>query len=92
MMPIIDWPSTATNTAASAMPGIDMTMSISRMMISETHARLTAAIAPMIEPRTSANAIDDKPMTSEYRAPKMTRVSTSRPRLSVPNRWAPVGV
>ena len=65
MMPIIDWPRIATNTAASAMPGIDMMMSMSRMMISEIHVRLTAAIAPMIEPRINANAMDERPMTSE---------------------------
>ena len=58
-------PNTMTNVAASAMPGNDMTTSRMRMMTSDIHLRDTAAIDPMIEPSTSANAVAPRPMTSE---------------------------
>ena len=58
-------PNTTTNVAASAMPGNDMSTSRMRMMTSDTHLRVTAAMAPMIEPRISANAVAPRPMTSE---------------------------
>ena len=54
-----------TNTAARAMPGKDMMMSRMRMMTSETALRETAAMAPMMEPKTSAKAVAPKPMISE---------------------------
>ena len=59
----------STRMAASAMPGIDMMTSSTRMMTSETALRATAATAPMIEPRTSANSVAPKPITSEYWPP-----------------------
>ena len=58
-------PQTTTSVAASAMPGNDMMMSMMRMMTSDTHLRLTAAIAPKIAPKTKAKTVAPKPMTSE---------------------------
>ena len=65
MMPTIDWPRIETNTAASAMPGTDMNTSMTRMMSSEIHVRVTAASAPISEPTMSAKTIELRPMTSE---------------------------
>ena len=59
-------PRIETKTAASAMPGNDMMMSSTRMMTSETAFLETAAIAPIIEPHSSAIPVAPKPMTSEY--------------------------
>ena len=58
-------PNTMTNVAASAMPGNDMMMSRTRMMMLEIHERVTAARAPMMEPNTRANAVAPRPITSE---------------------------
>ena len=58
-------PNTETNTAASAMPGKDMMMSMQRMITSEIHLRETAASAPKIAPKKSAKAVAAKPITSE---------------------------
>ena len=87
----IDAPKERTNVAARAMPGKDMTMSQMRMMTSETHFRDTAAIAPTMDPTTSANAVAPRPIVSEYRAPYIIRESTSRPLSSVPNKNCPSG-
>ena len=78
------WPNTMMSVAARAMPGKDMMMSMMRMMTSEIHLRDTAAIEPMMEPTTRANAVAPRPMTSEVRAPTIMRDKTSRPLLSVP--------
>ena len=61
----MDAPKDSTNVAARAMPGKDITMSQMRMMTSETHLRDTAAIAPTMEPATSANAVAPRPITNE---------------------------
>ena len=53
-----------TNTAASAIPEIDMMMSRSRITTSDTAFLLTAAMAPMIELLTSAMSVAPKPMIS----------------------------
>ena len=58
-------PNAMTNVAAKAMPGNDMMTSSTRMMTSLTHLRDTAAIAPMIEPHTSAKPVAPMPMMSE---------------------------
>ena len=47
------------------MPGKDMMTSRMRMMTSDTHLRATAAMAPMMEPHTSAKAVAPRPMMSE---------------------------
>ncbi len=39
------------------------------MITSEIHVRDTAATAPISAPAINAKAMDDRPMTSEYRAP-----------------------
>ena len=62
-------PRMVTKTAARAMPGTDMMMSSTRMMTSDTALRETAAMAPTIEPHTSAMAVAPKPMSSEYWPP-----------------------
>ena len=62
-------PNTEMKTAASAMPGKDMTMSMIRMITSEIHLRETAATEPITAPHSSAKAVAANPMTSEYRAP-----------------------
>ena len=58
-------PKMETNTAARAMPGMDMMMSRIRMIVSETALRETAARAPTTEPQTRAMAVAPKPMISE---------------------------
>mgnify|MGYP007091922289 CR=1 FL=1 len=58
-------PRISTRTAASAIPGTDMMMSRMRMMTSETPLRATAAMAPTMEPHTSANRVAPKPMIRE---------------------------
>ena len=65
MIPIMDCPRIARHTAANAIPGIDITISIRRIISSDIQVRLTAAIAPIIEPITKAKITDDKPITSE---------------------------
>ena len=84
-------PNTTMKVAASAMPGKDMMMSRMRMMMLEMRWRTTAAMAPMMEPTTSANAVAPKPMVSEYLAPHIRRDKTSRPLSSVPKRCSPLG-
>ena len=69
MMAGTELPRMRTRMAARAMPGMDMMTSRTRMMTSETALRATAATAPMTEPRTSANAVAPKPITSEYWPP-----------------------
>ena len=84
-------PNTTMKVAASAMPGKDMMMSRMRMMTLAMRGRTTAAMAPMMEPTTSAKPVAPRPMTKEYLAPHIRRDITSRPLSSVPNRCAESG-
>ena len=65
----VELPNTATNTAASAIPGKDMMMSMIRMRTSETALFAVAAIEPRIAAATSATAVAPIPMTRENREP-----------------------
>ena len=58
-----------TSTAASAMPGKDMTTSSRRMRVSEIHLREVAATAPRTQATMSASPVAASPTTSDTRAP-----------------------
>ena len=65
-----EFPNTATNTAARAMPGKDMMMmSRMRMSTSETTLPAVAAIEPSTAAAASAAAVAHRPITREERAP-----------------------
>ena len=72
-------PKTRTETAAMAIPGTAITMSITRMIASEKDLRTTAAIEPMIAPKKSAIRVEHRPINREKRPPYRTRARTSRP-------------
>ena len=59
----------STSTAASAIPGKDMTTSSTRMTTSPIHLRLVAAMAPRTAARARAMPVALKPTTRETRAP-----------------------
>ncbi len=77
-------PNTATSTAASAMPGNAITTSRQRISVSSTALREVAASAPRRAPTTRASAVAPSPMARDQRAPYISRLRTSRPRLSCP--------
>ena len=58
-------PNTTMKVAASAMPGKDMMMSRMRMMTLAMRGRTTAAIAPMMAPKTRAKPVTPRPMTTD---------------------------
>src|SRR5690625_3905744 len=82
---------TATNTAASAMPGKDMITSRMRISTSEASFAAVAAIEPITAATTRAPAVAARPITSEERVPWRMRENTSRPIRSVPNQCSPLG-
>src|SRR5699024_9534197 len=84
-------PNTATNTAASAMPGKDMITSRMRISTSEASLAAVAAIEPITAATTRAPAVAARPITSEERVPWRMRENTSRPIRSVPNQCSPLG-
>ena len=84
-------PKTRTETAAMAIPGTAITMSMTRMIASEKDLRTTAAIEPMIAPKKRAIRVEHRPIISENRPPYRTRAKMSRPTWSVPNRCSPDG-
>lgn len=77
-------PNTATRTAARAIPGNAITTSRQRISVSSTDLRDVAAIAPSTAPTTSASIVAPSPMASDQRAPYISRLRMSRPRLSWP--------
>ena len=77
-------PNTATNTAASAMPGKDITTSSVRITISEAYFEAVAAKEPITAAATSAPAVAARPISREERVPWATREKMSRPIASVP--------
>ena len=84
-------PKTATNTAASAMPGKDMITSRTRMRISDGQRAAVAAKEPSSDATTSAMPVAHRPMSSDDRAPWRTREKMSRPMASVPMRCSMLG-
>lgn len=64
-----DCENTATKTAANAIPGKLIMMSMIRMRISETTFPAVAAMDPRTDAITRANSVAPRPMTSEPRAP-----------------------
>ena len=60
-----DLPNTATNTAASAMPGNDMITSMTRMRVSEIHFGAVAAIVPSTQATARATRVAPSPITRE---------------------------
>jgi hypothetical protein len=75
-------PNTATSTAASAMPGNAITTSRQRISVSSTALREVAATAPSSAPATRASPVAPSPIASDQRAPYISRLRMSRPRLS----------
>ena len=72
-------PKTRTETAAMAIPGTAMMMSMRRMMASEKLLRTTAATEPMIAPKNRAIRVEHRPISREKRPPYRTRAKMSRP-------------
>ena len=84
-------PNVASNTAANAIPGNAMRISIKRMMISLPHLSAVAAVAPKIPPKRMAKPTAPKPIKREVLAPHTIREKISRPKRSVPKRNSPLG-
>ena len=84
-------PNSARNMTATKNTGKASTMSVIRMSIASGHAPKYPATAPTRTPSVTAIAADRKPMVSDVRDAQMVRLSTSRPRWSVPNAWAAPG-
>jgi hypothetical protein len=68
------------------MPGKANTRSAMRMMMASTIPPKNPATEPRVEPMTMATATSRAASGSERRAPYRTRLNTSRPISSVPNR------
>jgi hypothetical protein len=73
---------------ASRMNGKASWASASVMIAASTRPLAKPAASPAAEPSTPPTSTAAKPITSETREPWITRESTSRPRWSVPSRWA----
>jgi hypothetical protein len=71
--------------------GNAITMSVNRMIMVSVFPPRYPAIAPSSEPSTIAIATAMNPIASEIRAPKMIRLSTSRPNWSVPSQCSAPG-
>src|SRR5699024_9977093 len=84
-------PNTATNTAARAVPGKDITTSSTRITTSERNFAPVAAIEPITAAASSAPAVAARPISSEERAPWVTREQMSRPSASVPIQCSALG-
>ncbi len=86
-------PNAASSTAARAMPGNAIRMSMRRMISSFTALLDVAAREPSRAPATMARMTAPRPIISEDCAPKRMREKMSRPRRSVPKKCsAPGGV
>ncbi len=80
----------AISAIASRIGGIDISPSITRMMM-ESSGRKNPETRPTKVPTTEATAATEKPTISEMRAPYSTREYTSRPSMSVPNQYSADG-
>jgi hypothetical protein len=79
-------PSTDTSAIASSRPGSVSITSVKRIRMKSTVPPKNPAASPIATPMVSVTAIAAMPTSSEIRAPKMIRESTSRPSSSVPSR------
>src|SRR5215813_9697901 len=79
---------TATMTTAMRMVGSDRPMSVSRMSSASTSPPRYPEIRPSSVPSVPATPMATSETSSEMRLPQMTRLSTSRPKRSVPSRWS----
>ena len=84
-------PKVANNTAANAIPGKAIKISIKRMIISLPHFSDVAAVAPKILPKRMAQATAPKPINNDVWAPYTIREKISRPSRSVPNQYSALG-
>ena len=80
-------PSAAATAKARMMPGKANTTSAIRIMTESTEPAKKPAMAPRVEPIIMATATRRAAKGSERRAPYRTRLNTSRPSSSVPNRY-----
>jgi hypothetical protein len=86
-------PGPSANTAISARTsdGNASRMSTMRMMTASTRPPRYPASTPSSTPRLIAMATEMMPSRNEMRAPKITRLITSRPSVSVPIQWSADG-
>lgn len=84
-------PSIVTSTIRSTKSGIDMNMSVTRMIALATHPPKYPAITPRTVPRPELIATAASATAIETRPPTRTRVRMSRPNVSVPSGWAGLG-
>ena len=80
-------PSAAATAMARMIPGNANTRSAIRMMTESTKPAKKPAMAPRVEPIIIATATRSAAKGSERRAPYRTRLNTSRPSSSVPNKY-----
>src|SRR5579885_1326798 len=81
-------PNRATTSRTRKNRGIDWNSSVIRMSTSSTHPPRYPATTPMATPMTAVMAVTPRTTTIDVRAPWITAPNMSRPRLSVPMRWA----
>jgi len=84
-------PRAAAKAMVKTMLGKAKNMSVTRMMTESMMPPANPANAPIAEPTTLASMTSRRASGSESRAPYRTRLSTSRPSSSVPNKWAADG-
>src|SRR6185295_9090690 len=75
----------AMSAIARSTEGIDISPSITRMTVASTQ-RTNPVTRPITRPRVMDRAATAAPTVSEMREPKITRLYTSRPSMSVPNQ------
>ena len=80
-------PSAAATATASKSGGNDISRSIRRMTSPAIRAELTPATIPSSTPGSAAPNMVRSEAMRLTRAPKTTRLRTSRPSWSVPNQW-----
>ena len=73
-------------TIASSSGGKDWKTSVTRMRASSSQPPRYPAMAPSGTPMSAAIATTHRETTSAGRTPMITRLRTSRPSMSVPNR------
>ncbi len=83
-------PSTATMATASSSEGSASMMSIRRMITGPRRFGEKPATRPSTSPGSSEMTTELKAISSDRRAPKISRESMSRPTSSVPSRNCPV--
>ena len=84
----IEVPKTVNNKSAKTREGIAIKISTIRPMTKSYHPPKIAANMPSVPPTINASNTVAKAMPIVFRAPKIRRVSMSRPILSVPNRYS----